>query len=189
MGPMWKNTQYTAAVPTGGTGLLGVRPAISEVANFCTDEMNAGRSLAPMKGEGVVYSPQWYDASGKPMDCLTASPPTNPDEPPSSPEDVPNEEVPLATPAPVNTAGNGPDDDMPSPRRRPVLNQNQILAVQVRVQVVGIPVQTRPAVVLEAGKMTPTATPRARPPRNIRSGGRGNLINPTETLTRKLFQR
>ena len=24
MGPMWKNTQYTTAVPTGGTGLLGI---------------------------------------------------------------------------------------------------------------------------------------------------------------------
>ena len=105
--------QYTTAVPTGGTGLLGVRPAISEVT-FCTDEMQAGRSLAPMKGEGVIYSPQWYDASGKPLDCLTASPLTNPDEPPSGPEDKHNEEVTSAVPAPVDTAGNGPDDDAKS---------------------------------------------------------------------------
>ena len=105
MGPMWRNTQYTAAVPTRGTGLLGVRPAISEVATFCTDEMDAGRSLAPMKGEGVVYSPKWYDASGKPLDCLTASPPTNPDEPPSGPEDKQNEEVTPVAPAPVNMVG------------------------------------------------------------------------------------
>ena len=105
MGPMWKNTQYTTAVPTGGTGLLGVRPAISEVT-FCTDEKEAGRSLAPMKGEGVVYSPQWYDASGKPLDCLTASPPINPsEEPPSGPEDKHDEEVTLVPPAVVEHGG------------------------------------------------------------------------------------
>ena len=114
MGPMWKNTQYTAAVPTGGTGLLGVWPAISEVVTFCTDEMDAGRSLALMKGEGIVYSPQWYDASGKPLDCLTASPPTNPDEPPSGPEDKHNEEVTLVMPAPVDMVGDGPDNDAKS---------------------------------------------------------------------------
>ena len=34
MGPMWTNVQYTASVPTGGTGLLGVRPAISEGSDF-----------------------------------------------------------------------------------------------------------------------------------------------------------
>ena len=67
-----------------------------------------------MKGEGIVYSPQWYDASGKPLDCLTASPPTNPDEPSSGPEDIQNEEVMSATPAPVNTAGNGPDNNAKS---------------------------------------------------------------------------
>ena len=67
-----------------------------------------------MKGEGVIYSPQWYDASGKPLDCLTASPLMNPNEPPSGPEDVQNEEVTSAMPAPVNTAGNGPDDDAKS---------------------------------------------------------------------------
>ena len=114
MGPMWENTQYTAAVPTGGTGLLGVRPAISEVT-FCTDEIEAGRSLAPMKGEGVVYSPQWYDASGKSLDCLTTSPPTNPfEEPPSGPEDKHDEEVTSVPPAAVNTVGDGPDDDTKS---------------------------------------------------------------------------
>ena len=68
-----------------------------------------------MKGEGVVYSPQWYDASGKPLDCLTASPPTNPsEEPPSGPEDKHNEEVTSVPPAPVDTAGDGPDDDAKS---------------------------------------------------------------------------
>ena len=113
MGPMWRNTQYTAAVPTGGTGLLGVRPAISEVVTFCTDEMDAGRSLAPMKGEGVVYSPKWYDASGKPLDCLTASPPVDPEEPPSNPEDK-HEDITSVSPAPINTVGNGPDDDAKS---------------------------------------------------------------------------
>ena len=114
MGPMWTNTQYTAAVPTGGTGLLGVRPVFSEVT-FCTDEKDSGRSLAPMKGEDVVYSPQWYDVSGKPLDCLTASLPTNPsEEPPSDPEDKHNEEVMSVLSAPVDTTGGSPDDDAKS---------------------------------------------------------------------------
>ena len=112
MGPMWRNTQYTTAVPTGGTGLLGIQPAISEVT-FCTDEMDVGRSLAPMKGEGVVYSRKWYDASGKPLDCLTSSPPIDPEEPPSDPEDK-HEDITLVLPAPINTVGDGPDDDAKS---------------------------------------------------------------------------
>ena len=29
LGPLWENLQYTTAVPTGGTGLQGVQPAIS----------------------------------------------------------------------------------------------------------------------------------------------------------------
>ena len=117
-----------------------------------------------MKGEGVVYSPQWYDASGKPLDCLTASPPTNPDEPPSGPEDVQNEEVTSATCLHQSTRRVMVQTTTPSPRRRPVLNQNQILAVQVQVQVVETPVQTWPAVILEAGRMTPTAMPGVRLP-------------------------
>ena len=114
MGPMWKNMQYTAVVPTGGTGLLGARPAISKVATFCTDEMDASRSLALMKGEGVIYSPQWYDASGKPLDCLTASPLTNPDEPPSGPEDKHNKEVPAVPSKPVDVVGDGQNNDAKS---------------------------------------------------------------------------
>ena len=70
-----------------------------------------------MKGEGVVYSPEWYDASGKPLEILTASPPANPSEVPSSdPEDKHDEEVTLALPMPIDTAGDGSggDDDVKS---------------------------------------------------------------------------
>ena len=72
MGPMWKNTQYISAIPTGGTGMWGMRPAISEVT-FCPDEVNACKSLALLKGEGVLYSPKWYDKSGKPLEYLNTS--------------------------------------------------------------------------------------------------------------------
>ena len=67
MGPMWKNTQNVSAIPTGGTGLQGTQPAISEVT-FCPDKVNAHKSLAPLKGEGVVYSSKWYDKLGKPLE-------------------------------------------------------------------------------------------------------------------------
>ena len=107
LGPMWENTQYTAVVPTGGTGLRGVRPAISEVT-FCANEKDACRSLALMKGEGVVYPPEWYDESGKPLECLNATRPTNPSNvPPSGPENKPDEEVVLALPVLDDTAGDG----------------------------------------------------------------------------------
>ena len=104
MGPMWNNTQYTSAVPTGGTGLQGARPAISEVT-FCADKVNAHRSLAPMEGEGVMYSPEWYDKSAKP---LKMSRPEDDDEPPE-PKDHPDEEV--APPSPNETAGGGSDKE------------------------------------------------------------------------------
>ena len=68
-----------------------------------------------MKGEGIIYSPQWYDASGKPLDCLTASPPINPsEEPPSDPEDKHTKEVTSLPPVPVDATGDGPDDDAKS---------------------------------------------------------------------------
>ena len=78
-----------------------------------------------------------------------------------------------------------------SPRRRPVQSQNPSLAVQVQVQVQAVetPVQTRQAVILRAGRAMPTVTPRAMQSQNIRSGKRRNLTNPTKTQTRKLFQR
>ena len=107
LGPMWKNTQYTSAVPTGGTGLQGAWPAISEVT-FCADEVNAHRSLAPMGGEGVVYPPKYYDKSGK---LLKISRHKDDDEPPE-PKDCPAKEVmqpPLPTPS--ETAGGGSDKE------------------------------------------------------------------------------
>ena len=67
MGPMWLNTKYTLTVPTGGAGLLSEtdpQPSITEVA-FCADEVQAHKILAPMDGAIVVYSPEWYDESGK----------------------------------------------------------------------------------------------------------------------------
>ena len=69
MGPMWKNTQYISVVPTGGTSLQGSQPALSEVT-FCVDEFNTKNSLAPLKGAGIVYSPKWYDETGKPRENL-----------------------------------------------------------------------------------------------------------------------
>ena len=188
MGPLWTNTQYTAAVPAGGTGLVSVRPAISEVANFCTDEMSAGRSLAPMKGEGVVYSPQWYDVSGKPLDCLTASPLTNPDEPPSSPEGVPNEEVPLVTPAPVNMAGNGPDNDTKSKKASSSESESES-GSSGSGSGSGDSSPDSASSHSGSGEDDTNSNTQSKATTNIRSGRRGNLINPTETRMRKLFQR
>ena len=106
MGPMWNNTQYTSAMPNGGTGLQGAQPASSEVT-FCPDEVNTRRSLAPLEGEGVMYSPEWYDKLGKP---LKMSRPKDDDGPPE-PKDRPDKEVALPLPTPNETAGEGSDKE------------------------------------------------------------------------------
>ena len=74
LSPLWTNTEYTAAVPDGGSGLLGVWPAISLVT-FCAGE-EAKRSLAQLTGEGMVYSPKWCDKSEKPLESLLPGKPS-----------------------------------------------------------------------------------------------------------------
>ena len=107
--------QYTTAVPAGGTGLQGIRPAISEVT-FCPDEKNARRSLAPMQGEGIIYSPKWYDKSGKPLENSNAVQPNNLSEVPLDHDselggDEPDNEVMSALPMPNHVVGDGSDKD------------------------------------------------------------------------------
>ena len=115
LGPLWENSQYTTAVPAGGTGLQGIRPAISEVT-FCPDEKNAHRSLAPMQGEGIIYSPKWYDKSGKPLENSNAVQPNNLSEVPLDRDselggDEPDNEVRSALPVPNDVVGDGSDKD------------------------------------------------------------------------------
>ena len=110
LSPLWTNSQYTVAVPNGGNGLQGVQPAISLVT-FCTNEKEAQRSLALLKGEGVIYSSKWYDKSGEPLENLklvdaSDVPPDHSDQPgedPPGPRNKPDEEL--------NTAGDGPNED------------------------------------------------------------------------------
>ena len=115
LGPLWENSQYTTAVPARGTCLQGVRPAISEVT-FCPDEKNACRSLALMQGEGIIYSPKWYDKSGKPLENSNAVQPNNLSKVPLDHDselggDEPDNEVMLAPPMPNNVVGDGSDKD------------------------------------------------------------------------------
>ena len=115
LGPLWENSQYTTAIPAGGTGLRGVRPAISEVT-FCPDEKNARRSLALMQGEGIIYSPKWYDKSGKPLENSNAVQPNNLSEVPLDRDselggDEPDNEVTSVPPMPNDMVGDGSDKD------------------------------------------------------------------------------
>ena len=115
LGPLWENSQYITAVPARGTGLRGVRPAISEVT-FCPDEKNARRSLALMQGEGIIYSPKWYDKSGKSLENSNAVQPNNLSEVPLDRDselsgDEPDNEVTLVPPVPNNVVGDGSDKD------------------------------------------------------------------------------
>ena len=115
LGPLWENSQYTTTVPAGGTGLRGVRLAISEVT-FCPDEKNARRSLAPMQGEGIIYSPKWYDKSGKPLENSNAVQPNNLSKVPLDHDselggDEPDNEVTSAPPVPNDMVGDGSDKD------------------------------------------------------------------------------
>ena len=115
LGPLWENSQYTTAVPAGGTGLRGVRPAISEVT-FCPDEKNAHRSLALMQGEGIIYFPKWYDKSGKPLENSNAVQPNDLSEVPLDRDselggDEPDNEVTSAPPVPNDVVSDGSDKD------------------------------------------------------------------------------
>ena len=117
LGPLWKNSQYTTAVPARGTGLQGVQLAISKVT-FCPDKKNARRSLAPMQGEGIVYSPKWYDRSRKPRENPNAVQPNNPSNHDSEPggdpsvlENEPDNTAMSVPPVPDDMVGDGSDKD------------------------------------------------------------------------------
>ena len=83
---------------------------------FCPDEKNAHRSLAPMQGEGIIYSPKWYDKSGKPLENSNTVQPNNLSEVPLDRDselggDEPDNEVMLAPPVPNDVVGDGSDKD------------------------------------------------------------------------------
>ena len=83
---------------------------------FCPDEKNARRSLAPMQGEGIIYSPKWYDKSGKSLEDSKAVQPNNLSEVPLDGDselggDEPDNEVTAAPPVPNDVVGDGSDKD------------------------------------------------------------------------------
>ena len=83
---------------------------------FCSDEKNDRRSLAQMQGEGIIYSPKWYDKSGKPLENSNAVQPNNLSEVPLDRDselggDEPDNEVMSALPMPNDMVGNGSNKD------------------------------------------------------------------------------
>ena len=83
---------------------------------FCPDEKNAHRSLALMQGEGIIYSPKWYDKSGKPLENSNAVQPNNLSEVPLDHDselggDEPDNEVTSAPPVPNDMVGDGSNKD------------------------------------------------------------------------------
>ena len=83
---------------------------------FCPDEKNARRSLAPMQGEGIIYSPKWYNKSGKSLEDSKAVQPNNLSEVPLDGDselggDEPDNEVTSAPPVPNDVVGDGSDKD------------------------------------------------------------------------------
>ena len=83
---------------------------------FCPDEKNARRSLAPMQGEGIIYSPKWYNKSGKPLENSNAVQPNNLSEVPLDRDselggDEPDNEVTSVPPVPNDVVGDGSDKD------------------------------------------------------------------------------
>ena len=83
---------------------------------FCPDEKNARRSLAPIQGEGIIYSPKWYDKSGKPLENSNAVQPNNLSEVPLDCDselggDEPDNEVTSAPPVPNDVVGDGSNKD------------------------------------------------------------------------------
>ena len=83
---------------------------------FCPDEKNARRSLAPMPGEGIIYSPKWYDKSGKPLENSNAVQPNNLSEVPLDRDselggNEPDNKVTSALPMPKDMVGDRSDKD------------------------------------------------------------------------------
>ena len=69
-----------------------------------------------MQGEGIIYSPKWYDKSGKPLENSNAVQPNNLSEVPLDRDselggDEPNNEVTSALPIPNDVVGDGSDKD------------------------------------------------------------------------------
>ena len=69
-----------------------------------------------MQGEGIIYSPKWYDKSGKPLENSNAVQPNNPSEVPLDRDselggDEPDNEVMSAPPMPNDVVGDGSDED------------------------------------------------------------------------------
>ena len=120
---------------------------------FCPDEKNARRSLAPMQGEGIIYSPKWYDKSGKPLENSNAVQPNNLSEVPLDRDselggDEPDNEVmSMRCPCLTTWLVTGPIRMTPNPGRRPVLGLTlaQVAQVLAQVQAVKTPARTRPA--------------------------------------------
>ena len=83
---------------------------------FCPDEKNARRSLALMQGEGIIYSPKWYDKSGKPLENSNAVQPNNLSKVPLDRDselggDEPDNEVTSVPPMPNDMVGDGSNED------------------------------------------------------------------------------
>ena len=83
---------------------------------FCPDDKNSRKSLAPMQGEGIIYSPKWYDKSGKPLENSNAVQPNNLSEVPLDHDselggDEPDNKVMSAPPVPNEVVGDGSDKD------------------------------------------------------------------------------
>ena len=69
-----------------------------------------------MQGEGIIYSPKWYDKSGKPLENSNAVQPNNLSEVPLDRDselggDEPDNEVTLAPPVPNDMVGDRSDKD------------------------------------------------------------------------------
>ena len=98
------------------TQALGGNLLPKSIESFIPDEKNARRSLAPMQGKGIIYSPKWYDKSGKPLENSNAVQPKNPSKVPLDHDselggDEPDNEVTLALPVPNDMVGDGSDKD------------------------------------------------------------------------------
>ena len=163
---------------------------------FCPDEKNARRSLAPMQGEGIIYSPKWYNKSGKPLENSNAVQPNNLSEVPLDHDselggDEPDNEVMSVPPMPNDVVGDGPIRTTPNPGRHPVLGLTlaQVAQVPAQVQAVKTPARTQLAADRAAARVTPTATPKVML-QGARSGRRRNHINPSmQSQTKNLLQR
>ena len=147
-----------------------------------------------MQGEGIIYSPKWYDKSGKPLENSNAVQPNNLSEVPLDCDselggDEPDNEVMSAPPVPNDVVGDGSDKDDAKSREASGAGSDSGSGSSGSGSSSGSEAPARTRLAADRAGRWPTAMPKAML-QGTRSGRRRNRINPSmRSQTKNPLQR